>query len=267
MQTIQSWSGGKDSTASIILEHIYGLPCSTVIFSEVMFDRRREISGEQPEHISWVRNKAIPLLESWGYEVKILRADKDFLDLFYNKPVKSKHPERRDKYSGFLLGGKCAANRDLKIRPIKEFLRSIEGEYTQYVGIAADEPKRLARLEGTNKVSLLQRYGYTEQMALDLCKQYGLLSPIYDFTHRGGCWFCPLATISEYAYTKQHHPELWEKLRQLSHTENLVSSGFKYGLTFAQVDANVDGYIEQQEAELLQITLEEFSQWRGKGGD
>ena len=46
MLYFHSWSGGKDSTASIILDHIHGLPPSKIIFSEVMFDRKREISGE-----------------------------------------------------------------------------------------------------------------------------------------------------------------------------------------------------------------------------
>lgn len=36
MKTYQMWSGGKDSTASIILEHINDLPKSEIVFCEVM---------------------------------------------------------------------------------------------------------------------------------------------------------------------------------------------------------------------------------------
>ena len=32
-----------------------------------MFDRKRGISGERPEHIDFIKNKAKPLFESWGY--------------------------------------------------------------------------------------------------------------------------------------------------------------------------------------------------------
>ncbi len=248
MQTFQGWSGGKDSTASIILEHINGLPQSTIIMSEVMFDRKRGISGENPQHIDWIHNVAIPIFEKWGYKVKVLRADIDYLDLFYGKPVKSPKPERRDKHRGFLLAGMCTANRDLKIKPIRKFLKTVEGEYVQYVGIAADEPIRLKRLEGSNRISLLERYGYTEQMAFDLCKSYGLLSPVYEFSKRGGCWFCPSASFSEIAYIKQRYPELWTELEKLSHTPNLISYGFKYRRTFAEVDEEVDRYIERQKA-------------------
>ena len=255
MLYFQSWSGGKDSTASIILEHIHGLPKSKIIMSEVMFDKKRNISGELPEHMEWVHNTAIPIFQSWGYEVDILRADKDYLDLFFHTVEKTKIPERKGKLVGFVLGGMCAANRDLKIKPINAFHKNVKDDFIQYVGIAADEPNRLERLHGTNKVSLLKRYGYTEQMAFNLCKEYGLLSPIYNFSKRGGCWFCPSKTIKEYAHTKSKYPELWEELRNLSFSDNLVSQNFKYGKTFAEVDRDVDIYLNNLEFEKNQLTL------------
>ena len=46
MRYIASWSGGKDSTATIILAHLHNEPLDTIIFAEVMFDK--ETSGELP---------------------------------------------------------------------------------------------------------------------------------------------------------------------------------------------------------------------------
>ena len=70
----QSWSGGKDSTTSIVLEHLHRdelkIPPSKIVMAEVMFDNARGISAEYPDHIEWVYTKAKPLLESWGHEVK-----------------------------------------------------------------------------------------------------------------------------------------------------------------------------------------------------
>lgn len=68
MKHIASWSGGKDSTASIILAHEHNEPLDLIIFSEVMYDEN--ISGELPEHIDFIKNKAIPVFESWGFETK-----------------------------------------------------------------------------------------------------------------------------------------------------------------------------------------------------
>lgn len=259
MLCFHSWSGGKDSTASIILDHIHGLPPSKIIMSEVMFDNKRGISGELPEHMEWVHNKAVPLFRQWGYDVEILRADKDYLNLFYHIVTKSKKSERNGKHRGWLIGGMCAANDRSKIEPIQNFYKKISEPYTQYVGIAADEKKRLERLNGTNKISLLARYGYTENMAYALCQQYDLLSPIYDFTQRGGCWFCPNATYSEFAHVKAKHPELWNELKQLSAEKDLVSTGFKYGKTFDEVNKKIDAIIDRQQYEAEQITFEEVS--------
>lgn len=259
MLYFHSWSGGKDSTASVILDHIHGLPHSKIIFSEVMFDKKRGISGELAEHIDFVKNRAIPQFKEWGYETEIVHSDKDYLDLFYHVRFKSKVEERNGKYAGWLVGGKCEANRDLKIRPIKQFYKQYAGqEYTEYVGIAIDEPERLERLRGTNKVSLLERYNFTEQQAFDLCKEYDLLSPIYSFTKRGGCWFCPNQTINEFAHTKECYPELWAELEKLSHEPNIISQGFKWGKTFQQVTREVDEILEEKYWAAAQMTIFDF---------
>lgn len=127
MKYIASWSGGKDSTASIILAHEHNEPLDLIIFSEVMFDEN--ISGEFPEHIDFIKNKAIPKFEEWGYEVKILRSKKTYLDCFHHIATKGK---RIGKKLGFPMTGKCVINRDCKMPQIKEFISSYEEEFTQY---------------------------------------------------------------------------------------------------------------------------------------
>lgn len=260
MLYFHSWSGGKDSTASVILDHEYGLPPSTIVMSEVMFDKKRGITGEIPEHMEWVHTKAKPLFESWGYKVVIIHADKDYLDLFYHTLRRSSHPERIGKRAGFPIGGKrCSVKRDLKIRAISQYYKQFNGqEIIQYVSIAADEYGRLPSLEGTNQVSLLDKYGYTEQMAFDKCRAYDLLSPTYDISNRGGCWFCPNQGFDELAYTKLHRPELYAELERLSHEDNLISQYFRYSKTFSQCDTCVNRVIEKWEAEAMQISLFDF---------
>lgn len=244
MQYIHSWSGGKDSTAAIILNHICNLPPATIIFSEVMYDKKRGISGELPIHIDFIKNKAIPTFKSWGYDVKILHDDKDYLDCFHHIIEKSSIPSRIGKKNGFPIAGMCSVNNRIKIRAIRQFRKTLTDDYIEYVGIAIDEPLRLAKLEGTNKKSLLAEYNYTEAMAYSLCEKYDLLSPIYNHMCRGGCWFCPNASYSEFAYLKLHHPELWNELKELSMDDNLVSKKFRYGKTFAEVELKVDEFIK-----------------------
>lgn len=213
MKYIASWSGGKDSTASIILAHEHGEPLDMIIFAEVMFDEN--ISGELPEHIEFI-HRAKNVFESWGYPVHILRSDKTYLEHFHHRVYKTKNQERIGKKIGFPIKGRCGINRDCKIRPIRQFWKSVEGEYTQYVGIAVEEKERLDRLvKTTNTISLLEKYRYTEEMAFELCKKYDLLSPIYEFTRRGGCWFCPNAKEKELRHLRKNHNHLWKKLLEL----------------------------------------------------
>lgn len=239
--TIQSWSGGKDSTASIILEHQLGLPPSDVVMVEVMYDIARNISGELPEHIDFVRNVAVPTLKQWGHKVTIVRADTDYISHFYHTIQRSvNHPERIGKYVGFPIAGRCSINRDCKMPPIRKYLANYPADTIQYVGIAVDEPQRLARLDGLTHISLLAQHGYTEQMCFDLCRKYGLLSPAYDYDTRNGCWFCPNNTIVSFADIKMRHPDLWTELEQLSHTPNMVSPVFRHNKTFAEINQLVD---------------------------
>lgn len=213
---IASCSFGKDSLATVILAHEHGEPLDEIIYVEVMFDK--EISGEIPKHRDFIYNVAIPKIKSWGYKVAVLRSDKTYMDCFYHKLVKGK---RVGMVQGFPMQGKCLINRECKLRPIRIYMKQQPKELVQYIGIAVDEPKRLERLDG-NKVSLLAKYGYTEKMAEQLCGEHGLLSPIYEFTKRGGCFFCMNARDCELRHLRNNHPELWNKLLRLEDEENLA---------------------------------------------
>ena len=202
-----------------------GEPLDIIVFSEVMFDKAKNISGENPEHIYFINEKAKKLFESWGYEVKILRADKDYLDCFYHIIEKPrKHPEHKGMYFGFPTNGLCGIKRDCKEKPIKDFYKSIKEPYIQYVGICADEPKRLISMhKDETKVSLLEKYGYTEQMAKEKCEEYGLLSPCYKSSKRGGCWFCPNSKFAEHRKIRELDKETWDRFVALEKEKNLAN--------------------------------------------
>lgn len=139
----------------------------------------------------------------------------------------------------------CVINRECKIKPIHDYYKQFKDcEILQYVGIASDEPKRLKRLK-SHQISLLYKYGYTEDMAKEKCLEYGLLSPIYREGNRGGCWFCPNVKIKDFARFKLAHPSLWDDLLRLGKTPNLCSYGFKYGKTVEEIDQRLDAINSQ----------------------
>ena len=242
MKTYISWSGGKDSTASVILCHEHNIHLDGIIMSEVMYDHSRNISGENPQQIKWIYEVAIPKFESWGYNVTILRDKEDYLSLFNHIITTSKDENRNGKRQGFLFGGGCLANDRLKMRPLRKYFKQV-GEHMQIVGIAVDEDERLERLhKQENKYSILEKYSYTEQMAFNLCERYDLLSPIYNYSFRGGCWFCPNAKIKERCEFRKNYPQLWQELIELGDLPNLAQKGFDYGKTIQEVTNEMDKY-------------------------
>ena len=89
----------------------------------------------------------------------------------------------------------------------------------EYVGIAADEPKRLERLLKKPNISApLADYNITENKALEICRAAYLLSPIYATHKRNGCWFCHNARLCEMKYLYMEHPELWAHLVEMQST-------------------------------------------------
>lgn len=234
---IASCSFGKDSIATILLALENNEPLDRAVFSEVMFDHEKGISGEMLEHIEWIYSTAIPKLENMGVKVDVVRAKKDYVSYFVNPIGGGKF---KGKIREFPLGGHCVINRDCKIKPIHQYYKQFKDyEIIQYVGIAQDEPIRLARLKD-NQISLLAKYGYTESMAMRKCEEYNLVSPIYSISSRGGCWFCMNSKLSGYLHIRRNHPHLWNALRQLSKTPNLCSYGFKYGKTLQEVEKDMD---------------------------
>ena len=79
---IASCSFGKDSIATILLALEHDEPLDRVVFSEVMFDHARGISGEIPEHIGWIYDTAIPKLHNIGVHVDVVRAERDYCYFF-----------------------------------------------------------------------------------------------------------------------------------------------------------------------------------------
>lgn len=247
---IASCSFGKDSVATILLALENNELLDRVVFAEVMFDIEKGISGEIPEHIEWVYNTAIPKLKDMGVKVDVVRAAKDY-KWFFTHQIQDGH--YKGKYRGFPIGGMCAINRDCKMKPINTYYKQFKGcSIIQYVGIASDEKKRLKRMKG-NQVSLLDKYGYTEKMAYDLCKSQNLLSPIYRDGTRGGCWFCPNGKLRQFIAIRRNHPEMWEELRGISRTSNLCSYGFKYGKTLQEVEREMNAleYFYDNQLELI----------------
>ena len=83
----------------------------------------------------------------------------------------------------------------------------------QYLGIAADEPIRIARHENKKSIMMpLVELGWDEDYCGLWCKYNDLLSPIYTTATRGGCWFCHNQGIGQLRLLRKNYPDLWALL-------------------------------------------------------
>lgn len=155
-----------------------------------------------------------------GREVVRLRNPKgDFYYWCCNKPVKPRNPLKADgtpkRPAGY--GWPSISRRwctsALKTEPLKKFYKSLgDVEIIEYVGIAADEPKRIK-----GKVYPLVSWGMTEEDCMAYCKERGYYkSPCaYDHVKRMSCFLCPCTSNKNAKYLYDHRPELWKKIEEV----------------------------------------------------
>lgn len=229
---IASCSFGKDSLATILLAKEHGEPLDEAVYCEVMFDK--DISGEVPEHRDFIYGTAIPALKRMGVKIIVLRSEKTYVELFTGQVTRG---PKKGMVRSFPLCGKCAIQRDCKVRPIQRYQKNLPPGTVQYIGIAQDEQERLLRLEGGRQVSLLAKYNFSEKDAWEFCRKAGLLSPVYAFTDRGGCWFCPNAKLSELRHLYDHHPDLWARMMELQAIPGKTTEKFNRTQKFSDIDA------------------------------
>lgn len=155
MKVYASISGGKDSLAALITHMERGGQCDGAIYCRIMFDD--ETSAEVPEHEEWLHSKCFPLLErEYGIKTQIVQGKYTYTDCFYKQYEKG---GKVGKIWGFpfLRGAWC--NTRLKVRPIQAHIKTL-GEFTEIVGIAADETKRIERKTVAGKILPLVEWHY-----------------------------------------------------------------------------------------------------------
>ena len=231
-QYVLSISYGKDSLACLGAIEKLGLPLDRIIHAEVwatdtipadlppMMEFKvkadriiKERYGIEVEHFCAEREK-----ERWTYE-------KQFYS-HYSKPQKNRN--NRSTMYGFPMQKGAWCNSRLKVSALGICKRSVSGGNVSYIGIAEDEPERLARLDGVTKISPLHLIGWTEADAMKWCTENDLRSPLYDDASRGGCWFCHNQSVDQLRKLRHNYPDLWELLLKGYRFPGDISSGRTY---------------------------------------
>ena len=207
MKHIVSFSGGKDSTAMLLRMIDEGWPIDEIVMINVM--ATKDLGGEFPEMYAYVQKVSDYCMEKIGIPVTIVSHPDGltFEDYFYRVVSRGK---REGQIYGwpYTLGAWC--NSRLKMKAIDNYFNK-QGEHKRYVGIAHDEPNRLARLE-ENEIAPLDIWKMTEEDCLEYIREKGFYNELYDKFKRLGCWFCPKQNLKSLKIVHDEYPELWAQM-------------------------------------------------------
>lgn len=234
-----SLSGGKDSTAMLLLMIERDMPIDAVISADTGME-----FPEMYDHLAKVDDY---LYRERGLHITTLRHPMGFEWLMFDEPKQKKQSlENRAKAGVPPYGNGWPGIRVrwctgmLKTHLISKEVNRLKAEKNalHYVGIAADEMKRCK-----DEIYPLVTWGITEAQALQICYNRGFnFGGLYEIYNRASCWCCPFQRIGELRKLRQHHPELWERMldfdaRAIAQFGNNPLGQFRKDWTVAQLEA------------------------------
>lgn len=207
-----SLSGGKDSTAMLLLMIERDMPIDAVISADT--------GMEFPEMYEHLAKADDYLYRERGLHITTLRHPMGFEWMMFEEPKQRQSClENRARFGIPPYGNGwpgihvrwCTGQ--LKTHLVNKEVNRLKAEKKalHYVGIAADEAKRCK-----SDIYPLVEWGITEADALKTCYDRGFdFGGLYEIYNRASCWCCPFQRIGELRKLRHHHPELWARLMEL----------------------------------------------------
>lgn len=206
MKYIASVSFGKDSLAMLLKLFEYKYPVDEVVF----YDTEMEF-----EAIYKTREIIKKLLKEKNIKYTELKPKIPFLEKMLNKEVKKRNGTIQYGYG--LCGGRCRWGTTDKYATIEKYLKSQYGnKYREYIGIAADETKRIEKERNEHKLLPLVDWKMTEKDCLEFCYNNNFFWEengvrLYEILDRVSCWCCANKNKKELDNMLYYLPEYYLK--------------------------------------------------------
>ena len=200
---VLSYSGGKDSTALLLGLKERGEMPDKIVFADTLM--------EFPEMYAFIEK-----VEKYiGQPIIRTEPDNNFFEWFFGKFT-------RGKLEGQIRGfpytiGTCWYQREAKVNPMKPYTDSAD---VVYIGYCYGENR--SRKE-KKYVYPLKEWKWTEKKCRQVCKEHGLLNPLYEKFDRLGCWMCPKQGRKALKVIQRDYPSHWNIIKQL---EKISPNGF-----------------------------------------
>ena len=204
MKHIVSFSGGKDSTAMLLLMIEKGILIDEIIFLDTGVE-----FPEMYKHIEKVERYI-------DRKITKLKAENSYEYMMFEHEKKKGKNKGQKGYSWADFRNRWCTQylkKQVMNRYLKEKYKNIE--IIEYHGIAADETKRLIKNKEKNIKYPLAEWGVIEKEALEYCYKKGFnWDGLYEKFDRVSCWCCPLKNLKELKVIYKEYPKYWEKLKE-----------------------------------------------------
>lgn len=207
MKHIISFSGGKDSTALIILMIKKKVKIDEIVFCDTGLE-----FPEIYDHITEVENKL-------SINIKKIKSDYSFE--YWMKKYKKKKGKNIDKLGYSWPDHRVRwCTKKLKTDVIRQYIKKTQSnnkEVIEYHGITYDELSRTFKNnDGRNIKYPLCDMKLTSKDTLKICYENGFnWNGLYNFHKRANCYCCPLQSLKELKHLYIHYPKLWKNIRYL----------------------------------------------------
>lgn len=208
MKYIASVSFGKDSAAMLSLLIKKNWPLDEVVFYD---------TGMEFQAIYDTRDRFLPLLNEQGIKYTELKPGVPFLYKMFEKPVNGPN----GPHCGYSwCGGRCRWGTTEKLKALEGYCKGA----VEYIGIAADEEKRLIKERKGHKVFPLAEMGMKERDCRRYCYKIGIYwvedagagkKRLYNVLSRVSCWCCGNKNLKELRLMRKLLPKYWERLKEL----------------------------------------------------
>ena len=193
---IVSLSGGKDSTAMLLMMLERGEPIHSIVF----FDTGWEFP-QMLEHIDLLEERT-------GIKIVRLKSERSFEYWMIERPLK----DRKGYSWPSPIRRWCTRE---KFNAINKYANQHK-PWVQCIGYAADESERQSKEIIKRRKNLrfpLIEWEITEDMALQYCRELGYQwGGLYNIFRRASCFCCPLQRMGNLRKLRKHFPELWQRM-------------------------------------------------------
>ena len=232
---VVSFSGGKDSTAMLLMMIERGVRVDQVVFC----DTTKEFPAMY-DHIELVKKMISP--------IRITTAMFDY-DYYFSEYMLTKGKRTGERGLGWPFHGFrwCTGRKTSMLK------QAMLPNSTEFIGIAADEYWRTkkASYKGRDVRFPLVEWGITEAMALAYCQSRGLtFGGLYSKMKRVSCWCCPLQRIGSLRTLHNDFPDLWARLKVMD--EKSPKYPFRNGYTLQQLERRFAAEKKQQRLSLVE---------------